>query len=100
MSILIYKKENIYDPNTESNKLRRNMKREIRMKYVKKPISIPVLNIMLKIPGIRYLYKLTLLGGIKIMKLIANDEQKEFLDLKFDITSDKDTKTNKLLTIK
>ena len=80
--ILTYDKNKIYNPESYENKLRRNMKQEIRMNYVRRPVQIPALNMLLKIPGMNKIYKLLMFSGMKIMGLLASKDKKEFLELK------------------
>jgi len=82
MPILVYNKDKIYNPQAQCNVLRRAMKKQIRLKYVKRPICIPALNMLLRIPGMKFLYKLTMMSGITVLKLLANKEQREFLNIK------------------
>ena len=89
MAILTYNRDKVYNPKLEANVYRRSMQKQIKLNYVKRPISIPALNMLLRIPGMKTLYRLTMWSGLTVIKILANKEQKKLLNLKQDLIINK-----------
>ena len=82
MAILTYNRDKVYNPKLEANVYRRSMQKQIKLNYVKRPVCIPILNFFFKIPFMKMFYRLTMLSGLVLIKIIANKQQKKLLNLK------------------